>query len=80
MPRRPASGTASASSSRWRRFHWFCTLTKRAPPAAAASASRSWAALKFEQPISRTLPARTSSSRTPRVSAMGVDSSGRCSW
>ena len=36
------------------------------------AASRSWAAVKFEQPISRTLPWRTSSSRAASVSAMGV--------
>ena len=51
---------------------------KRAPPGrTAAAASRSCAAEKFEQPISRILPAFTKSSRAPSVSAMGISGSGR---
>ena len=61
------------SGSRCNRLYSFCTLTKRGRAAAtAASASRSCATEKFEQPISRTLPARTSSSSAPSVSAMGT--------
>ena len=54
---------------------------KPGPPcAAAASASRSWAAEKLEHPISRTLPSSTRSASAARVSAIGVAGSGRCNW
>ena len=35
---------------------------------------------RFEQPMKRTLPERTSSSSARRVSSIGVAGSGRCSW
>ena len=62
-------------------LYWFCTLTNPGRRrATAAAASSSMAALKLEQPISRTLPSATSSARAPSVSAIGVFRSGTCSW
>ena len=46
----------------------------RHPPRRSASAS------KFELPIARTLPSRTSSSSAPSVSSIGVSGSGVCCW
>ena len=46
------------------------------PGSQAARASRSCPAEKFEQPISRTLPARTRSPSAPSVSAIGTVGSG----
>ena len=45
-----------------------------------ASASRIAAAEKFDEPMWRTLPSRTSSSSAPSVSSIGVTASGRWYW
>ena len=73
-PRRSHSGSTSRSGSR---VAGGCTRSARRrtgprPRAPQPRASRSCSAEKFEQPISRTLPAWTSSSSAPSVSAIGT--------
>ena len=70
---RSHSGSTSSSAPRFSRLYSFCTLTNRGFPAPTrGSASRSCSTEKFEQPISITLPASTSSASAPSVSAIGV--------
>ena len=61
-----------ARASRCSRLYWFCTLTKRAAPSAPPPRPPAAARPRSSSSRSRApCPARTSSSRAPRVSAIG---------
>ena len=70
-PDRGAAGCTRSARSRSARCR---------SPAAIVPPPRSARRRSCEQPISRTLPARTSSSSAPSVSSIGVAGSGKCSW
>ena len=76
-----ASSTPCFSGPRRRRLYSFCTLTNRAQPWSAEMREDSSiiSGEKLLQPISRTLPARTSASSAPSVSSSGVAGSGKWS-
>jgi|GEM_PF-5859543 len=80
MPSRSQAGSTSRSASRASRLYSFCRAQNGVSPSAraVASASASCWALKFDAPIARTVPSRTSSSSAASVSAIGVRPSG--SW
>ena len=80
IPYRMQAGMTSSSGSRSSRLYSFCTVTNPPTPSwrATVAASSISAAVKFEHPISRTLPASTSFDIPSRVSASGVCSSGSC--
>ena len=82
MPRLCISGARSRSILRTSRLYSSWQVTKLAAPrrAEVSSAADTWAAEKFEQPIARTLPSRTSSSSARRVSSIGTFGSGKWTW
>ena len=81
-PRRSHAGRSSSSASRRSHEYWLCSETNGVSPrsAATACASSTICAVKFEEPIARTVPSWTSSSSAPSVSSTGVTPSGRWYW